>query len=53
MKGAAFYLDRTVAALREMAWAGKLPYFRDGKRMLLDIKDLDDFINRNKQIFTY
>lgn len=50
---AAFYLGRTVDALREMVWAGKLPYFRDGGRMLLDIKDMDEFIDRNKQRFTY
>jgi excisionase family DNA binding protein len=53
MKEAAFYLGRTVDALREMVWAGKLPYFRDGRRMLLDIKDLDEFIDRNKQIFNF
>ncbi len=53
IKEAAYYLGRTVDALREMVWAGKLPYFRDGKRMLIDLKDMDEFIERNKQIFTY
>lgn len=49
MPEAAFYLGRTVDALREMVWAGKLPFFKDGKRILLDVKDLDEFIDRNKQ----
>ena len=48
-----FYLGRTVDALREMIWAGKLPFFRDGKRILLDIRDLDEFIERGKQLFTF
>ena len=50
---AAFYLGRTVDALREMVWAGKLPFFRDGKRVLLDVRDLDEFIECNKQRFSY
>ncbi len=53
LQEAAFYLGRTVDALREMVWGGKLPYFRDGKRMLLDIKDMDEFIDRNKQNFNF
>jgi excisionase family DNA binding protein len=53
MQEAACYLGRTVDALREMIWAGKLPFFRDGKRILLDVKDMDEFIDRNKTRFTY
>ena len=53
IKEAAFYLGRSVDALREMVWAGKLPYFRDNNRVVLDIKDMDDFIERNKTRFTY
>lgn len=50
---AAYYLGRTVDALREIIWAGKLPYFKDGRRVLLDVRDLDDFIDRNKTRFTF
>lgn len=46
---AAFYLGRTVDALREMIWAGKLRVVRDGKRILLDIRDMDNFIEMSKQ----
>jgi len=41
MKEASFYLGRTVDALRE--WCGQ---------ELIGIKAMDDFINRNKQVFT-
>jgi hypothetical protein len=33
--------------------AGKLPYVKDGRRVLIGIKDMDDFIERNKMQFTY
>lgn len=50
---AAFYLGRTVDALREILWAGKIPYVKDGRRVLLDVKDMDEYIERNKNQFTY
>ncbi|MDI9561461.1 MAG: helix-turn-helix domain-containing protein [Pseudomonadota bacterium] len=52
MKEAAVYLGRTEWALREMIWAGKLPYVKDGKRILLDIRDMDEWIEQNKTRFT-
>jgi excisionase family DNA binding protein len=50
---AACYLGRTVDALREMIWRGKLPISKDGRRVLVDKKDMDDFIERSKTRFTY
>jgi len=49
----AFYLGRTVDGFREMLYAGKLPYIKDGRRVLLDVKDLDAYIERNKTRFSY
>lgn len=48
LKEAAVYLGRTVGAVREMLWAGKMPYVRDGRRILLDIKDMDEWIEKSK-----
>jgi len=45
---ASFYLGRSVCALREMLWAGKLPYIKDGRRILLDIRDMDSWVEKNK-----
>jgi excisionase family DNA binding protein len=53
MPEAAFYLGRTVDGLREIIWAGKIPYVKDGRRVLIDIRDMDEFIERNKMRFTY
>lgn len=48
VKEAAIYLGRTAWALREMLWAGKIPYIRDGRRILLDIRDMDNWIEKHK-----
>jgi excisionase family DNA binding protein len=49
---AAVYLGRTMWALREMLWAGKLPYVKDGRRVLVDIHDMDIWIDENKKQFS-
>ena len=53
IKEAACYLGRSVWGLREMLWAGKLPYIKDGRRILLDIDDLNAWIDENKKQMTY
>lgn len=50
---AAFYLGRTVDALREIIWAGKIPFIRDGRRIFLDVRDLDTWIEQNKTQFSF
>lgn len=50
---AVYYLGRTVNALRQIIWAGKIDIVKDGRRVLLDVKDLDDYIERNKTRFTF
>jgi excisionase family DNA binding protein len=50
---AALYLGRTVWAVREMLYGGKMPFIKDGKRVLLDIRDMDTWIENNKTSFTY
>jgi excisionase family DNA binding protein len=48
IKEGAVYLGRTVWAVREMLWAGKMPYVKDGKRILLDIQDMNEWIDKSK-----
>jgi excisionase family DNA binding protein len=45
---AAEYLGRSPWAVRSMIWSGKLSAVRDGKRILLDVHDLDRWIEANK-----
>lgn len=51
LREGAFYLGRTLWGIRELVWAGKIPVVRSGKRMFVDIRDLDSFIEKSK--FTY
>jgi excisionase family DNA binding protein len=50
---ASVYLGRSVWAAREMLWAGKIPYIRDGRRILLDIHDMDSWIESNRCQYSY
>lgn len=51
IKEAAVYLGRSTWSVREMLWAGKLPFIRDGKRIFIDIQDMDRWIDENKGVF--
>ena len=53
MPEAACYLGRTVDGLREMLYGGKLPYVKDGRRVLLDIQDMDRYVEANKTRFEF
>ena len=45
----AAYLGRSPWTVAEMVRTGKFPYVLDGKRKLLDIKDVDRWIDMNKR----
>jgi len=53
IEDAAEYLGRSVWGVREMLYAGKIPFIRDGRRILLDIRDMDEWIERNKTTVNY
>ena len=44
------YLGRSPWAVREMIWKGKLPAVGDRRRILLDVNDLDHWIEVNKVV---
>jgi excisionase family DNA binding protein len=50
LRGAAFYLGLSYWTVRGLIWDGQLPYVRVGRRILIDCEDLDDFIERCKQV---
>ncbi len=53
IKEADFYLGRSVDSLRELIWAGKIDFIKDGGRIYLNVRDIDTYIDRVKQRFTY
>jgi len=42
------YLGRTEGAVRELIWKGLLPSVKIGRRVHVDIVDMDRLIERNK-----
>jgi hypothetical protein len=52
LKQGAQYLGLTVWALRERIWAGDIPVVRfpGGRKMYLDVRDLDAFIEDHKAV---
>lgn len=54
LKGAAEWLGLTVWAMRERIWAGDIPVVRfpGGRKMYLDVLDLEAFISGNKARIT-
>lgn len=45
---AAVYLGRSIWSVRELIWKGDLPSIKVGRRVHLDVKDLDVFIEQHK-----
>jgi excisionase family DNA binding protein len=48
IKEAGIYLGRSIYSVRELIWDGKLPCVKVGRRIHLDIRDLDEFIEKHK-----
>jgi len=48
LKEAAHYLGRTLWSMRELIWKGSIPVVRDGKRIFLDIQDLEAYVTKCK-----
>ena len=53
LKEAAEYLGRSEWSMRELIWAGSIVVVRveGGRKIFLDIEDLNEFINNNKSIY--
>lgn len=52
IKEACAYLGRSEWGLREMLYDGKIPFIKDGSgrrgRVFIDIRDMDEWIEKNK-----
>jgi len=53
IKEGAGYLGRSDWGMRELIWAGEIPIVRTegGRKIFLDIQDLDAYINRHKETY--
>ena len=50
---ASVYLGRSVPALRELIWKGEIDVVRPDRRIHLDKRDLDAWIEKNKTRYTH
>lgn len=48
IKNSAEYMGRGVYGVREMIWNGEVPIVRSGRKIFIDIQDLDSYIQKNK-----
>ena len=46
---AARYLGCKLWSVRELIWKGQIPYTRIGRRFQVDVRDLDDLVEREKR----
>jgi excisionase family DNA binding protein len=51
LKEAARYLGRSHWGMRDLIWNRKIPAVREGRKIYLDIDDLNDYIQRNKSLY--
>jgi hypothetical protein len=49
LKKAAVYLGRPVFSVRTLIWDGALPRIKDGRKYYLDVYDMDEYIEKNKE----
>jgi len=47
---AAHYLGRTLWSMRELIWKGSIPIVREGKRIFVDIADMEAYVTKHKTI---
>ena len=45
---AAHYMGRTPWSMRELIWKGSIPIVREGKRIFVDIADMDAYVAKHK-----
>lgn len=50
IQAAAHYLSTTAWAIRSLIWSREVPFLRLGKRFLLDVRDLDAYVDRSKAL---
>lgn len=48
---AAHYLGRTLWSMRELIWKGSIPIVREGKRIFVDINDLELYVTKHKTTY--
>ena len=51
LPAAAHYLSLSYWTIRDMVSRGEIPHVRAGRRVLVDVRDLDRWIDQNKEVW--
>ncbi len=51
LKEAAQYLGRSEWGMRELIWSGRIPTVGPGRKIFVDVVDLEKFIDQNKSTY--
>lgn len=49
LKESSFYLGRGLHGVRDLVWSGQLPVIQTGRKMFVDVQDLEAFVSKNKR----
>lgn len=49
VRAAAEYLGVTVTFIRGLIWDGAVPYVKAGKKFIIDARDLDNYMTKEKR----
>lgn len=50
VRGSGAYLGVSPWSIRDLIWSGELPYVRIGRRHMVDVADLDGYVERAKVV---
>ncbi len=50
-RAASRYLSLSYWTMRDMVSRGEIPHVRAGRRVLIDVRDLDRWIDQNKEVW--
>ena len=50
-RAASRYLSLSYWTIRDMVSRGEIPHVRAGRRVLIDVRDLDRWIDQNKEVW--
>lgn len=51
LKESAIYLGRGLHGVRDIVWRGEIPIVRSGRKIFIDIKDLEHYVESNKMVY--
>lgn len=52
LKDSSGYLSLGLHGVRNLVWSGQIPVVRIGRKMFIDLDDLQKFVSQNKRVYS-